>query len=194
MHFPLNYVYPGKYGNRKKYPFPHSDALSLVQYMFSYTYMYLTMTGQGDGFRVSHTREDILRLWRHPGCGGLHTNFCWVEAEIRKRGVWKIRPMPGSKIRAMMRPYNSTKIWGFHQLFPRFCNMPDNYFLNTCSWQPWQCIVWIWGFLNTVKEGHFSVFAIAKFVLLSYRVEHSCSCSLSDPNNQCFFFIKGTEI
>ncbi len=57
-----------------------------------------------------------------------------------QRDVWKIRPMPGSKIRPMMRSFNSNKIWGFHQLSPRFRGMVENHILNICSLQPWSVL------------------------------------------------------
>ncbi len=59
-----------------------------------------------------------------------------------QRGVWKIRPVMSS--------WNSTQIWGFHQLCPRLCYMPDNYFWIFAVGNLDKCIAWIWGFLNTV--------------------------------------------
>ncbi len=67
-----------------------------------------------------------------------------------QRGVWKIRPMPGSKIRPMTRLLNCTKIWGFHQICYLFCDMPDNYIWIFPVGNLDKCIVSIWGLLNTV--------------------------------------------
>jgi hypothetical protein len=102
MHFLLNYVYPRKYGNRKKYISISVfgcliSGICLVIYVPYYDGTGRWLPSQPYKRRYPQAVASS-RLW-------VTANKLLLSGDINpQREVWKIRPMPGSKIRPMKRP------------------------------------------------------------------------------------------